>query len=108
MNERIDSIQSYFPHNLKANCTSVGVAETTKLNSFKVYPNPFNDLLTINYEAQTADVSVTIYNVVGEKVLRRAINSINTELNLASLNRGVYFLQISDGELFFTKKVIHQ
>jgi hypothetical protein len=81
------------------------------------FPNPFNPSTTIRYSlGHSAEVSVTIYNVLGQVVrtLVSEFNSIGThevewdgKNNSGNLvSSGVYFYKItakSNGETLFTK-----
>ena len=65
------------------------VAENNAAN-FEVYPNPTSTTLFVKGN----DIqSVTIFNAVGQQVLY--VENRN-EINVESLNEGVYFVRISD------------
>jgi hypothetical protein len=75
-------------------------------NTFKVYPNPVKDVLHIDY---TSDISsVSVYNLLGQEVLRSEINSNNGELNMTNLSSCTYLVKIMSGNLVKTMKVIKQ
>jgi hypothetical protein len=75
-------------------------------NTFKVYPNPVKDVLHIDY---TLDISsVSVYNLLGQEVLRSDINSNNGELNMTNLSSGTYLVKIMSGNLVKTMKIIKQ
>jgi hypothetical protein len=76
--------------------------------SFKVFPNPASDYLTLDYELTEAmDVQVSLQSILGQKVLdfnkasgRRAAGNHKVSLNLDSRNisSGLYFLVLDVGE----------
>ena len=77
-----------------------------------IYPNPFNPFVNINYELSYPDVIATkVYNVNG-----KLIETIMSDYKLpgkhtltwnASWNpSGIYFLSITNGSEYFTKKII--
>ncbi|MGE0566372.1 MAG: T9SS type A sorting domain-containing protein [Bacteroidia bacterium] len=69
-------------------CTAIN--ENNSLESLKVFPNPFNELLSV---VASEDVEVNIYNALGQIVITEKglkENSINTK-NLPS---GVYLVEI--------------
>ena len=78
--------------------TGVGENATVSVN---VFPNPMNDILYI----ESDDVAnVIIYNSVGQQVL--FVENKN-EIDVASLNNGLYFVIISDGKgSSLVKKVV--
>ncbi|MFZ4797943.1 MAG: T9SS type A sorting domain-containing protein [Bacteroidia bacterium] len=80
-----------------------GLNETIQ-NDFKmgIYPNPVNNLLTVNYHLNNAsEISFDIYNLLGTKVKSFASFKQNTGFHLESqfdtesLNNGIYFLKIN-------------
>ena len=64
-------------------------------NGLKVYPNPFNDLLTIS--SYNAVNSVIIYNLLGQAVYENATNGTEVRADLAKLANGVYLVKIKSG-----------
>jgi len=76
--------------------------------SIKVYPNPTANYLKISSSEISID-EVKVYNSNGAQVKSVDVNenSINIQIDLNSLNRGMYLIQIvgSDGEMF-TKRII--
>lgn len=89
----------------------VGDLPAANINSFGqdafVIPNPINDQLTI--KGATADVSeVSVYSVLGSKVLSQAISgSGDIELNVSNLSNGLYIVEIlgNKGERYTQKLV---
>ncbi len=76
------------------------------------YPNPFNPVTTIRYELpQQTDVQLTIFDLLGKEVTTlvsetqdAGFKSVRWDAtNVAS---GVYFYQISAGELVQTRKMV--
>ncbi|MBK6526363.1 MAG: T9SS type A sorting domain-containing protein [Crocinitomicaceae bacterium] len=73
--------------------------------SVKVYPNPVNELLTI--EANVSYFSVTLYDVSGRAVM----TSINeTQLDVSGLNSGIYIADFRDanGVSLYSGKLIKE
>lgn len=83
-----------------------GVNETTQTDfKMSIYPNPANNLLTVNYHLNNAsEISFDIYNLLGTKVKSFASFKQNSGFHLESqfdtesLNNGIYFLKINAGE----------
>ena len=79
-----------------------GVAENQNVN-VSVYPNPANDMFTINVNAN--NFKYQLVNSLGQVVCsgnasNKAVVSVN------ELNKGVYFLRITTGNQVKTQKVI--
>ena len=71
-----------------------------------LYPNPVKQANTIyllagEYRQETEDYSgksvLTIYNVLGEEVLKYKILSLPSKIQIGSLNAGIYFIKIDNG-----------
>ena len=84
---------------------------------FNAYPNPFNPKTTIQVEmAKTANASLTIYNVIGQKVktlfsgnLQKGVRTFSwngTDANNHTVASGLYFYQLKTGAQVQTKAVM--
>lgn len=73
-----------------------------------LYPNPANDLLFL--EIANADVSgyekLSIYNTDGQLVHQQAISEQKTEINIALLPKGLFFVKVKKGEKFVIKRFV--
>ncbi len=72
-------------------------------SSVIVYPNPFNNNITINtIDAQ----NINIYNSIGKLVFSSKINSRNQEIDLSELNNGLYILRVYSKSGIIQTKII--
>jgi hypothetical protein len=75
-----------------------------------VYPNPTNDVLNIQLNAFNSELTgtVEIVDVTGKVILTETINNFagNTQLNVSSLDKGLYIVRVSNGVSTLTSKVI--
>jgi hypothetical protein len=74
--------------------------ENNEIANLNVFPNPANSQVTITSDIQMG--SVSIYTLSGQEVMNMEVNGLNTaELNIESLNSGVYLVKVSgsNGEL---------
>ncbi len=95
-----------------ADTTSTDISiEVVALNNIsktdiKVFPNPIENLITINSIPENS--IITMVDVSGKE--RKRINNQNksVQLNLSNLNQGIYFIKIQNrnGELLFVEKII--
>jgi len=77
----------------------------------KVYPNPFEHKIYIRTNQKSEeDLSLQLYNVLGEKVLERLFYSSDGEIHLETneLKPGVYFLTAQNDKEELCKKLIKQ
>jgi hypothetical protein len=81
---------------------SVKSQETIEGLSF--YPNPVTNGKIYISSKLNADKQVTIFDVLGKKVLQTLLTS--KELNVTSLSPGVYIIKIEEGDASATRKLI--
>lgn len=79
----------------KMNSGTVGINENTLNTDLKLYPNPNNGNFNIVIENIEKELSIDMYNLLGEKVYSQGISEQNSVLNL-NLITGVYFVNIND------------
>ena len=65
-----------------------------------VYPNPAKNQLTIKGEFD-ANESVTVYNLLGQKIFQKAILTNEEKLDVSSLSNGVYTLYFNNSKATF-------
>jgi len=78
--------------------------EKYKEEQLTVYPNPVKSCLTIQQNNEEME-KVIIYNTLGEVVLIKNLESLNTTLNLMDLPKGAYFLKIKSKSETVTKNI---
>jgi PKD repeat protein len=87
--------------------TSIPKTNTEITDEIRVYPNPTQDMINIEFSVvPNKKVVVNLYNILGENVLSKEITS-NTnvaQLNLAGNKSGIYLLTIDNG----TKKITNR
>lgn len=63
------------------------------LDAFAMYPNPAKNVL--NIESSTAITNVDIYDITGKQVLTTTGFLNSTQLNISSLNSGLYLVKLT-------------
>jgi hypothetical protein len=85
---------------------SGGIDKLTKLSGVKIYPNPSKGNFTISVEDPKSDISISVYNLLGDVVKTIETNPLKSvysvELNVAN---GVYMVKVTNGGLVSTQKV---
>lgn len=77
------------------------------MNEFKIYPNPVENIFTIESDKLKKEMSVTIFNNQGKTVLRHTIhNTTKSNFNLSTLFPGLYILNIKTEHTEFNYKLI--
>jgi hypothetical protein len=75
-------------------------------DQFKSYPNPVKHLFNIS-NASEMD-SITITSVLGQTVLTKSINTLETTVDLSRLPKGVYFVKVTSNKEVKTIKIIKE
>jgi thiol-disulfide isomerase/thioredoxin len=85
--------------------------EANNLFSASLYPNPANDLVTLNLNIKEMnEVTIDMYNIAGLLVNSSNLGSLNGEnritLNASSYEAGIYTVHINVGGSVMTQKMI--
>ncbi len=73
-------------------CWGVGVEESPELNSVKLYPNPFNEL--INIEGITEETTLNVYDITGKLIHSNLIKTANSTLSTSEFSNGIYIIRL--------------
>tara|TARA_B100000508_G_scaffold141093_1_gene146620 strand:- start:138816 stop:139853 length:1038 start_codon:yes stop_codon:yes gene_type:complete len=82
------------------------VEENNILESTRLYPNPASSEINVVLPNNVEDAQITIVDAVGRQVYSGTINSMNQQVDVSSLNEGMYFVQLTNGQLKTTKSVV--
>lgn len=89
-------------------CISFGYGQSTssggEIDGLKLYPNPVTDGKVYIDTDDNASKQVSIYDVLGTKVLESQISG--NELLLTDLDAGVYVLRVYQNNKVATRKLI--
>ncbi len=73
------------------------------MENVAIYPNPTTGNLFIESEKQ---ISIAIYNQLGQLLLNKQITESKTQIDLSSFSKGLYFIKINDGEKVKVKEIV--
>ena len=94
-----DTLLTTVTDTLVINATVTGLNPPNNLNTIKVFPNPANDHITINYGnfASMSGYTLKITNNLGQVVFTSPINQQSSYIELSTWSgNGIYFVQIID------------
>ncbi len=79
--------------------------------SFSVFPNPANDILNIEiYADKSANTTYTVYGVLGNVILQKTLNAgsekYKERIDISTLEKGLYFIELVSEGIATTKKII--
>ena len=77
--------------------------ETLETALFNVYPNPAKSVINISSASNEA-FGVSVYDLLGKQVLRA--ENVKSQLNISSLNPGLYVLNMTQGSYSSTQKLL--
>jgi|YNPMSStandDraft_1061717.scaffolds.fasta_scaffold00925_8 hypothetical protein len=73
----------------------------------KIFPNPANNYLQINFEKAIQDANISLYNTIGQKVLQANNINNNIIINVKNIPEGLYMIKINiKGETEYSQKIL--
>ena len=83
--------------------TNLGVSDNT-IAGFSYYPNPAKGVL--NLESVDNIERVTIYSLLGQRVMDRSVGATTSQLDISALSRGTYLMEVTVNGQTGTFKVL--
>ncbi|WP_111682987.1 T9SS type A sorting domain-containing protein [Winogradskyella tangerina] len=94
------------PYSISAYSATLGVDDLDDTTSFTYYPNPVKNTLSLS--AQNNIENVTMYNMLGQEVLRANPNNVDSDIDMSGLQTGTYFVKVTIANITKTIRVIKQ
>ena len=91
---------------LSLDAQSLSVDTVQNESAFTYYPNPVKNTLSLN--AQKTIEQVSMYNMLGQEVLRATPNTVDSDLDMSNLATGAYFVKVTIANVTETIRVIKQ
>jgi hypothetical protein len=80
------------------------VAENNNSDQIKIFPNPAQNILTI--ENISFNAVLSIYDINGKMIVRE--KNVNNTININQLEPGLYCLKATDGKGFYTQRFVKE
>lgn len=74
-------------------------------NIFEIYPNPANDVINIQPLDISQNYNLKIHNNIGQAIIQQKCEGVY-QLNVSDLSAGIYYISISNANVFETKKFV--
>jgi hypothetical protein len=105
---RADSCHSFYATTNPCACTvyPVSVKDDGPNVSLGIFPNPTEDLITINWKPISVDAKAEVIDFSGRLMMTVPITNSETIIDLSAFSQGVYLVYIRDGGATACKKVI--
>jgi hypothetical protein len=105
---------TYYASQMMDGCTSTEVLAVTAAivlgeksfdaHSFSFYPNPVTDVLNLTSSSEIT--LITIFNVLGQKVMEGKPNSAEVKLDMSALEEGIYVVYFQSNTVFKIIKIL--
>ncbi len=86
--------------------SNTGLNRLNNLNEIKIYPNPVNGNLNIDLPNHGMDAILRLYELTGNIVLQVRIENSENSVDVSSISKGIYLVEISDSKTIIKKKLI--
>ena len=100
-----NSDNEFFVDNFQITGTPLSVADNY-LEGFSIYPNPTRGIL--NFKAQDAIETISIFNLLGQEVMRTHPKQTQTQISIDNLSIGVYVVKVNIGSQIGSYKIVKQ
>ena len=96
---------------LELSGTPNSIEDINSISNMSIYPNPSNGLFTLELNSNVStDLEINILNIMGQVAYTENLSSIygryKKQLDLIEFSKGVYMLQLKNGEGFINRKIV--
>ena len=81
-----------------------------QLDAFRIYPNPTQGPVTLEFKAESVATIVTLYDMSGRQLFREELNAFNGDYNqqfdLSEYAKGTIVVHVQQGEKVFTDQIV--
>lgn len=71
---------------------------TKNQTSLIIFPNPANEVLSIEYKVQSKFARCRVYDILGEEIISKTFSGSKTDIDVSRLAKGLYLLKVESGE----------
>lgn len=96
----IDTLQCY-------SVTGIPINELQSF-SFSIYPNPASNYLTVELPPNISKARLKVLNMLGELVYTSTVTKRKSNIDISTLIKGAYIIQVSDGKEIGRQKLIRE
>ncbi|GLB48232.1 T9SS-dependent M36 family metallopeptidase [Neptunitalea lumnitzerae] len=103
-----DQVEDFTEPAQGPNCTFLRTENIQERASVNIYPNPSTGIFNIEIADFAGDVEVTVFDINGRIVYEdfKADFSAKSQVNLGSLDRGMYIIQLKSNGLDYVTKLM--
>ncbi|MGZ4117757.1 MAG: T9SS type A sorting domain-containing protein, partial [Bacteroidia bacterium] len=105
----VGSSNDIFIQKLNQANVATSITENAAENNISIYPNPTNGLFSIALASSEKNISMEIYNNIGELVYSKQNTDTQTLIDLKNNAAGFYFIKVmSENKIVGIKKIIRE
>ncbi len=82
------------PNLMSALSTALSIDDFEKTNTISIYPNPAKAFVYVKVPLNKNKLTITFFNVLGKRVLQRSISATNNQIDVSSLSKGIYIINV--------------
>ena len=68
--------------------------EITDTSEFRIFPNPVQSILRVNFPDGIENATISIYDIIGKHIIQATISQENKAINLERLPSGIYIAKL--------------
>ena len=102
LNEGVMANYSYYTTNI------TGIVTTDNSQEIKIYPNPTKTILTVSFNSSHEEDTITIFDVLGNKVYQSLSSSNRLTIDISKLKKGIYTFESVNSHRTIYKKIIKE
>ena len=89
--------------------SDTGIINQSIKQSITIFPNPFNNSITIKFDFQPIDdIIISIFDISGKLIAKRKESIVNKtlEINYSNLKNGIYSIQFETNNTKYAGKIV--
>ncbi|WP_299390454.1 T9SS type A sorting domain-containing protein [uncultured Gelidibacter sp.] len=87
---------------------SIAYDQEVTFNDFKMTPNPSHSKFELKLPSGLNNVKLDIFDVLGKKVLTKALSKLSSTIDVSKWNDGVYLVKVTSDSGTHIKRFIKQ
>ena len=76
-----------------------------KESVFNIYPNPTDGVFYFDVE-EPGSYDINVYNVLGAKIISKAVHTLNNHIDLSDCNKGIYTVELISENGIYTDRLV--
>lgn len=85
-----------------------GIEEFNLSDYINVYPNPANDIITVESTLINKDAMISLYNIQGQLLILQPMLQAKINVDISAFSRGMYYLKVQTEKGIAVKKFIKE